>query len=250
MENRYIDGGNLTESQFNLYTNPLQESSLSQISECSLVVRPKDLTFEEMDFSGPIQVSQSQKLIFKNTLGSPLPIKFTFSTAALVNMVMEPTQMALQPFESSCAVLTVTPKKMAKAPRKIQEYIMVNEQKVMVTILPLKQSENVPELESSNYSLGSSRYSLANSSRVQGGGMTSALQRMRSLSKEIKEQRRGGSNTRPPMPEAEKPNLTASFNVEEIPKLEERPFFGQNSAIGPYNQQLRADLEESDPEEM
>ena len=57
MENKFIDGGNLTESQFNLYTNPLQESSVSQISECSLVVRPRDLTFEEMDFSGPIQVS-------------------------------------------------------------------------------------------------------------------------------------------------------------------------------------------------
>ena len=97
----------------------------------------------------------------------------------------------------------------------------------MVTILPLASIENVPELESSNYSLGSSRYSLANnSSRVQGGGMTSALQRMRSLSKEIKEQRRPGSNSRPPVPEAEKPNFTASFNVEEIPKLEERPFFG------------------------
>ena len=54
MENQYIDGGNLTESQFNLYTNPLQESSVSQISECSLVVRPRDLNFEEMDFSGPI----------------------------------------------------------------------------------------------------------------------------------------------------------------------------------------------------
>lgn len=71
---------------------------------------------------------------------------------------------------------------------------------------------------------------------------------MRSLSKEIKDQKRG---PRPPVPEPEKPNFTASFNQEDIPKLEERPFFGQNSAIGPYNKELRADIDdESDPEEM
>jgi hypothetical protein len=76
--------------------------------------------------------------------------------------------------------------------------------------------DNVPEMESSNYSLGSSRYSLAGSSRVQGGGMTSALQRMRSLSKEIKDQKRG---PRPPVPGPDKPNMTASFSQEDIPKL-------------------------------
>ena len=43
MENRYIDGGNLTDSQFNIYTNPLQEhslSSMSKISEQTLMITP------------------------------------------------------------------------------------------------------------------------------------------------------------------------------------------------------------------
>ena len=89
---------------------------------------------------------------------------------------MDPPELELKSYESSCAMLTVKPKKIkAKLPTKIKEYVMVNEYKVNVLIVPVKQNETVPELESSNYSLGSSRYSLANSSRVHGGGMTSAL---------------------------------------------------------------------------
>jgi hypothetical protein len=57
-----------------------------------------------------------------------MQIKFNFSTAALVNFEMDPPKMVLKAYESGCAVMTVTPKKMtAKLPTKIKEFLMVND---------------------------------------------------------------------------------------------------------------------------
>lgn len=86
-------------------------------------------------------------------------------------------------------------------PSKIREHIKVVseffQQRVEVTIVPNQPvtDPNEQSLTGSNYiydpnnesSLGSSRFSNAASSRRQGGGMTNALLRMRSLSKEIKD---------------------------------------------------------------
>ena len=92
-----------------------------------------------------------------------------------------------------------------KLPSKIKEHIKVTseffEQRVEATVVPsqsLQKDLNEQSLTGSNYiydpnnesSLGSSRFSQNGQSRRQGGGMTNALHRMRSLSKEIKDQKR------------------------------------------------------------
>ena len=93
----------------------------------------------------------------------------------------------------------------SKLPSKIKECIFVKsehgEQKIDVTIVP-KQREGGDGESGSNYTYtgnndsmhSSSRYSLASRSRPVTGTRNNALERMRSLSKDIKDQRSRGSS--------------------------------------------------------
>jgi hypothetical protein len=147
--------------------------------------------------------------VFKNQFSAPLTLELEGSCedleTNLVGMQIEPQTLKLAPFESTSVRVTMRAKRMnTKLPSKIKEHIKVIseffQQRVEVTVVPNQpiQDPNEQSLSGSNYvydpnnesSLGSSRYSLAGSTRRQGGGMTNALQRMRSLSKEIKDQKR------------------------------------------------------------
>ena len=131
----------------------------------------------------------------------------------LFEISITPTQLSLQMLESAQLTVEVLPKKgsqvFAKLPSKIKECIFVksefSEQKIDVTIIPKQNTAQVEAADNdtgSNYTYtgnndsmhSSSRYSMASRSRQAAGGRNNALERMRSLSKEIRDQRSRGSS--------------------------------------------------------
>ena len=125
------------------------------------------------------------KLSLKNMLSSP--IELTIKSSCEDKIKIEPSTLTLSAFESTAVkvLLNTNPLTKYKKPCKIKEYILIKtpffDQKVNVFINLNATQEREKSLESS---VNSMSYSYR---RQMGGGMTNALSKMRSLSKEIKE---------------------------------------------------------------
>lgn len=163
-----------------------------------------------------------QKVLLKNLLSQPVTLTLETSQSRagqnmlslnLFEIIIKPTVISLSMLESAQLTVEVSPKKGAqmfsKLPSKIKECIFVkseySEQKIDVTIIPRQsaaQGEGADLETGSNYTYtgnndsmhSSSRYSMASRSRQAVGSRNNALERMRSLSKEIRDQRSRGSS--------------------------------------------------------
>ena len=166
---------------------------------------------------------KKQKILLKNLLSQPVNLSIETSQSRagqhmlslnLFVISIAPSQMTLQTLESAQLTIEVSAKKgshmFSKLPSKIKECIFIKselfEHQVDVTIIPKSAAAAYGEAADndtgSNYTYtgnndsmqSSSRYSMASRSRQGPGGRNTALERMRSLSKEIRDPRSRGSS--------------------------------------------------------
>lgn len=204
----YPDGAksSLLESQGmkEMYTNVLQEQSFSpkQVkgykrgeasTSKSISVLPEEVVFDEVVVPSSSLASSSlmpkmhTKVQLRNMLSAP--IELTLKSSCPDKLKLEPESLTLSAFESASIKvwLNTAPLQKYKKPCRIKEYILIKtdffDQKINVTI-NLSAETREKSLESSVNSMSYRRQ--------MGGGFTNALSKLRSLSKDIKDQKKRG----------------------------------------------------------
>ena len=274
-----------------MYTNALQEQSFSpqQIkgygrgeasTSKSISVMPEEVVFDEVVVPNSSLASSSltpkmhTKVQLRNMLSAP--IELTLKSSCPDKLKLEPQSLTLSAFESASIKvwLNTAPLQKYKKPCRIKEYILIKtdffDQKVNVTI-NMSAEAREKSLESSVNSMSYRRQ--------MGGGFTNALSKLRSLSRDIKDQKKRGhledgskaegmldsgraGRTQVDIRKGQRDselkfeqkhnNLTASFNQEDfeglarVEKNQGPPPFGKQFSIADLEtSNLRADLDES-----
>lgn len=169
----------------------------------SIGVVPEEVVFEDVNVAPSLTTSVLQaysKLMLRNNLSAPIKMEIVASSPA--KFKVEPNVLALSAFESGIVKIQLDTKDLAKYLDKqekqtLREHITLKSdfftQTVRVTIHLTKAADpnrNNSLMESSLMSSSGLRRSKHGGAPLAGGGMTNALHRMRSLSREIRDSRR------------------------------------------------------------